>query len=37
VLFNSVGIPGFQFIQDPLDYGIRCLEQGWEVDIIPLR
>ncbi len=21
--FNSVGIPGFQFIQDPLDYGAR--------------
>jgi len=23
VLFNAVGIPGFQFIQDPLDYGTR--------------
>ncbi len=23
VIFNAVGIPGFQFIQDPLDYGSR--------------
>ncbi len=23
LLFNAVGIPGFQFIQDPLDYGSR--------------
>jgi len=23
LLFNALGIPGFQFIQDPLDYGSR--------------
>ena len=29
--FNAVGLPGFQFIQDPLDYGTRTHHSNMDV------
>ena len=29
--FDAVGIPGFQFIQDPLDYGTRTHHSNMDV------
>ena len=31
LLFNGVGIPGFQFVQDPLDYGSRTHHSNIDV------
>lgn len=31
LLFNAVGIPGFQFLQDPLDYGSRTHHSNIDV------
>ena len=36
VSFDSIGLPGFQFIQDPLDYGIRTHHTNQDVyDRVP--
>jgi hypothetical protein len=29
--FDAIGLPGWQFIQDPLDYGTRSHHTNWDV------
>ncbi len=31
MVFDAVGLPGFQFIQDPLDYGTRAHHSNLDV------